>query len=217
MSDVMTIPCPSCQMRYHVKAELAGKKFKCKKCGKVLQTPGPAPTAKTGTPTVASAKPASAQGKAAATPGKQASTQPGTRSAQARPQAAVAKPAPAPQPATAASRLLDEELAAPAAAAGATPDVFEVKTHAPSASEAKTADTRAKRECPHCGAKIEADLVYCTECGLAVNKKYGGVDRDDNRADSKEWLIVLAGIGGALVSSPLFFLVVPCWSGARWP
>jgi len=194
------IVCSSCQTRYQVKDELAGKKFKCRKCGQVLQAPGVASAAKAAGPAAVSAQPAAARRKPAAP--------------QAKPTAPAGKPALVPGRAAAVNSLLDEALAA-TPPPGALPELVEAVevSGAPPGALGMPVSTRAKKKCPHCGAKVDADVVYCTECGLSVHKKYSGVDRHEDRSDSKSWLYVLAGIGGAMLATPLLFLLVAVMVG----
>jgi len=205
------IVCASCQTRYQVKDELAGKKFKCKKCGQVVQAPGVAATAQAGSRPGAPGQPAAAQAKAVPPQAKPAAAAGKAAAPQAKPGTLAAKPAPDPSRAGAVASLLGEEPAA----AGAPPEVIvaSLAAETPTSGPAIPAGARAKRKCPHCGAKVDADVVYCTECGLSVHKKYSGVDRDEDRSESKLWLFVLAGIGGAMLTTPLLFLLIAVMAG----
>lgn len=178
--------CPSCQTRYQVKDDLAGKKFKCRKCSQVLQAPGGAPVARVGNAAETSGRPAPTQAKPA-----------------------TARPARGLQPTSAVDSLLGEELAA-SPAAGAAPLLAEasVPTGTATAGPIPPAGVPAKKKCPHCGAGVASDVVYCSECGLSIHKKYSGLSRDEDKSDSKLWLYVLAGIGAAMLSTPLFFLLI---------
>jgi hypothetical protein len=215
------IVCSSGQTRYQVKDELAGKRFKCKKCGQVLQAPGVAPVAKAAGPAAAPTQPAAAPAQPMAAQKKPAPPQAKPAAPQAKPAAPQAKPtAPAGKPAPVASRaaavnsLLDEALAA-TPPAGAVADLVEAVevAEAPPDAGGTPGSRRAKKKCPHCGAKVDADVVYCTECGLSVHKKYSGIDHTEDRSDSKSWLYVLAGIGGAMLATPLLFLLVAVMAG----
>lgn len=188
--------CPSCQSRYKLKDELAGKKFKCKKCGQVVQAPGSVPAA-------SGAAPRSASSKAAAAPGKSGHGQ----------DSPAAMPVLSPSRAESLSSFLDEELAA-AAAPPAIPDIFDTDSHDGQSSRAPTVSPeQATKKCPHCKAEVDVTVIYCTECGLAVHKKYSGVDDKHEHADSKEWLFVLGGIGAAMVTTPLLFLLLTLMMG----
>jgi hypothetical protein len=83
----------------------------------------------------------------------------------------------------------------------------------PVAAAAPPAESAVRKiNCPHCDALVPADQVYCPECRLALRQKRR-IDDASNEFPWKESLLVAGGIGGALVTMPIFFLIVRMVTG----
>lgn len=123
---------------------------------------------------------------------------------------------PSAPPSNALASFLDEELAASAAkaqAAAARREEASGDAFGDAAAEGE-ADGPRMVKCPHCDFKINAEELYCPACGLSTRKTRHDLTTDRTKEESKDWMFVLLGIGLALVTSPLFFLLIKMVVGA---
>jgi hypothetical protein len=63
-----------------------------------------------------------------------------------------------------------------------------------------------KRLCPHCDYENAAEAEFCAVCRKDL--KAEAVPRDDSKKKPKDWMYVAGGIGLALLTTPIFFLML---------
>lgn len=97
--------------------------------------------------------------------------------------------------------LLDEEFAAGALSA-AQPAAQ------PAAPEATPEPQQGKRPCPLCENLVEAGRERCPICKTRMDRPLRDPEAERRKEESREWLFVLAGLGGALLATPLLFLAI---------
>jgi hypothetical protein len=161
--------CPGCETKYPWRDELAGRKLKCKKCGRSFQIKAK----KRSAPAAAQAPPAAAASGVAAAEPVGASL----------------------------GSLLEEELAG-----GALPAASPAA--APPSPEATPEAQEAKRPCPLCENLVEAGRERCPICKTRMDRPLRDPEAERRKEESREWLFVLAGLGGALLATPLLFLAI---------